>query len=55
MSYLRRNGLSRSDKATFTEHWVRPGNYLTVVTAITDPAFLTETLVRSQTWVFDPT
>jgi hypothetical protein len=53
-SYLRRNGLPRSDKATFTEHWVRHGNYLTVITAITDPAFLTEPLVRSQTWALDP-
>jgi hypothetical protein len=53
-SYLRRNGLPRSDKATFVEHWVRHGNLLTIVTAITDPAFLTETLVRSQTWQLDP-
>ncbi|PWU03679.1 MAG: hypothetical protein C5B51_18455 [Terriglobia bacterium] len=53
-SYMRRNGLPRSDKATFREHWVRHGNYLTVTTVITDPAFLTEPLVRSQTWLLDP-
>ena len=53
-SYLKRNGLPRSDKATFTGHWVRHGNYLTIATVITDPAFLTEPLVRTQTWVFDP-
>jgi hypothetical protein len=53
-SYLRRNGLPRSSQATFTEHWVRHGNYLTVITAITDPAFLTEPLVRSQNWILDP-
>ena len=53
-SYLRRNGLPRSDKATFREHWVRHGNYLTVTTVITDPVFLTEPLVRSQTWILDP-
>jgi len=53
-SYLRRNGLPRSDKATFTDHWVRHGNYLTVTTAISDPVFLEETFVRSQTWVLDP-
>ena len=53
-SYLRRNGLPRSDKATFVEHWVRHGNLLTIVTAITDPVFLTETFVRSQTWQLDP-
>jgi hypothetical protein len=53
-NYLRRNGLPRSSKATFTEHWVRHGNYLTIATVITDPAFLTEPLVRTQTWVLDP-
>jgi hypothetical protein len=53
-NYLRRNGLARSDRATFREHWVRHGNYLTVTTVITDPVFLTEPLVRSQSWVLDP-
>jgi hypothetical protein len=53
-SYLKRNGVPRSDKATFTEHWVRHGNYLTVATVVTDPVFLTEPLVRTQTWVSDP-
>ncbi len=53
-SYMRRNGIPRSDRATYTDHWVRHGNYLTVTTVISDPAFLTEPLVRSQTWVLDP-
>jgi hypothetical protein len=53
-NYLKRNGLPRSAQATFTDHWVRHGNYLTVATVITDPVFLTEPLVRSQTWVLDP-
>jgi hypothetical protein len=53
-SYLKRNGVPRSDKATFTEHWVRHGNYLTVATVVTDPVFMTEPLVRTQTWVLDP-
>jgi len=53
-SYLRRNGLPRSDKATFTEHWVRHGNYLTIASVLTDPRFLTETFVRTETWVLDP-
>jgi hypothetical protein len=53
-SYLKRNGVPRSDKATFTEHWVRHGNYLTVATVVTDPVFLTEPLVRTQTWILDP-
>lgn len=54
-NYIRRNGIPASDTRTFTEHWVRHGNYLTVQTVITDPVFLTEPLVRSQTWVLDPT
>lgn len=53
-SYLKRNGVPRSDKATFTEHWVRHGNFLTVATVVTDPVFMTEPLVRTQTWVLDP-
>ncbi len=53
-SYLKRNGVPRSDKATFTEHWVRHGSYLTVATVVTDPVFLTEPLIRTQTWVSDP-
>jgi hypothetical protein len=53
MNYLRRNGLPRSDKATFTEHWVRHGDFLTIITVITDPVYLEEPLTRSQTWVRD--
>lgn len=53
-SYLRRNNTPRSSQATFTEHWMRHGNYLTVVTTTFDPVFLTEPLVRSQSWVLDP-
>jgi hypothetical protein len=45
--YLRRNGLPRSDKATLTEHWIRNGDFLTVLTIINDPVYLTEPLVRS--------
>ena len=30
--YLRRNGLPRSDKATVREHWIRNGDFLTVMT-----------------------
>jgi hypothetical protein len=54
-NYIRRNGIAASDKRTFTEHWVRHGNYLTVQTVVTDPALLSEPLVRSQTWILDPT
>ena len=36
-NYMRRNGIPRSDKAIFTEHWTRHGDYLTVITVIEDP------------------
>jgi hypothetical protein len=52
--YLRRNGVPSSDRRTLTEHWVRHGDFLTVVTITDDPVFLTERLVRSQTWAIDP-
>jgi hypothetical protein len=53
-NYMRRNGVPRSDKAVFTEHWTRHGDYLTVVTVIEDPVYLTEPLVRSDNWYVDP-
>ncbi len=53
-NYMRRNGIPRSDKAIFTEHWTRHGDYLTVVTVIEDPVYLTEPLVRSDNWSIDP-
>jgi hypothetical protein len=45
--YLRRNGLPRSDEATLTEHWIRNGDYLTVVTIVNDPVYLTEPFIRT--------
>jgi hypothetical protein len=52
--YLRRNGVPATPNRTLTEHWMRHGEFLTVVTIIDDPAMLTEPLVRSQSWVLDP-
>jgi hypothetical protein len=42
-----------SDQRTLTEYWVRHGDVLTVVSIIDDPVFLTERLVRSQSWTVD--
>ena len=53
-NYLRRNGLPASAQRTFTEYWMLHDDYLSVVTAINDPVFLTEPLVRSESWVRDP-
>lgn len=53
-NYHRRNGVPSSDQRTVTEHWMRHGEILTVVTVVDDPVFLTEPLVRSQSWFLDP-
>ena len=52
--WLRRNGIPRSDKATLTERIVRHGDYLTWVSIVEDPVFLTEPFIRSVTYVYDP-
>jgi hypothetical protein len=52
--WIRRNGVTRSDRATVTEHFIRHGNQLTLVTVISDPIYLTETLVRSRDYESDP-
>jgi hypothetical protein len=51
--YIRRNGMPRSDLATLTEHWIRHGNWLTVVTIVNDPVYLTEPFVRSTDYELD--
>ncbi len=53
MSYLRRNGIPRSDLATLSEHYIRHGNYLTVVAVIRDPVYLTEPMIRSSDYALD--
>lgn len=45
--YLRRNGLPRSDKATSKEYWIRNGDYLTIVSIVHDPVYLTEPFIRT--------
>lgn len=52
--WIRRNGVPESDQATSVEHWVRHGNYLSHATLITDPVYLTEPLLRADTYVLDP-
>ena len=54
-SYIRRNGLPQSDAATLTEYFVKHGDFLTWVSIMDDPAYLTEPLVRSSDYALDPT
>ena len=53
-NYMRRNGIPRSDKAVFTEHWTRHSDYLTVVTVIEDPVYLTEPWCAATTGMWIP-
>jgi glyoxylase-like metal-dependent hydrolase (beta-lactamase superfamily II) len=52
--WIRRNGVPRSDRGTLTEYWMRLGGYLTVLSVVEDPVYLTAPLVRSWNWVMDP-
>jgi glyoxylase-like metal-dependent hydrolase (beta-lactamase superfamily II) len=53
-NYIRRNGVPRSDEATVTEHFARHGDYLTLLTYIDDPVYLTEPLLRTSGYYLDP-
>lgn len=52
--WLRRNGVPRSEKATVIEYFIRHREYLTLVTVVEDPVYLTEPFVRTSNWVTDP-
>jgi hypothetical protein len=54
MGWIRRNGIPRSDKAVLTEHFVRHDNYLTLISVVNDPVYLTEPFVRTTNWALDP-
>ena len=51
--WLRRNGVPESDLATLTEYFVRTGEVLTRISAINDPVYLTEPLVKSEEFVLN--
>jgi hypothetical protein len=46
--WVRRNGLPQSDRATLTEHYIRHGDYMTHVSIVNDPVYLTEPLIKTQ-------
>ena len=49
-----RVGTYRSDRGTLTEHWIRHGNYLTIMLIISDPVYLAKPLVRTRQYALDP-
>lgn len=51
--WFRRNGLAESDHATLREHFIRHGDWMTQVTIVSDPAYLTEPLIKSQDFALD--
>ena len=53
VGWIQRNGVANSDLATMTEHFMRHGDILTVVTTVKDPVYLEEPFVRSTNWVLD--
>jgi hypothetical protein len=52
--WIQRNGGYTSDQATVTDHYVRHGNYLTIVTVVDDPIYLEEPFIRSTNFVLNP-
>jgi hypothetical protein len=53
MGALQLNGVAHSDQATMIEHFIRHGDYLTVVGIVTDPQYLEEPLIRSTNFAVD--
>src|SRR5688500_995322 len=44
---IQRNGVPTSPKAVMTEHFIRHGNYLTLVSIVDDPIYLEEPFIRT--------
>ena len=51
---LRRNGLPRSEKATFIQYFIPHGDFMTLITDFEDPVYLTEPFIRHSNFVRDP-
>jgi hypothetical protein len=50
---IRRDGVPVSDRTTMIEHWMRHGDFLTIVQIITDPVYLTEPFIQTTDFVLD--
>src|SRR5262245_8996261 len=53
-TWIRRNGLALSDRATMTDRFVVHGDLMTHVMMIEDPIYLTEPLVKTNGFQFVP-
>jgi len=54
-SFVHRNGIPLSPYTVFTEYYMRHGDLLTGVLILDDPIYLTEPMIRTSTWVLNPT
>jgi len=50
---IRRDGVPVSDRTTMIEHWMRHGDFLTIVQIVTDPVYLTEPYIQSTDFQLD--
>jgi hypothetical protein len=48
---IQRNGVPASAHATMTEHFIRHGDFLTLVTIVNDHVYLEEPFIRTSHWV----
>ena len=48
---IQRNGVPASPHAVMTEHFVRHGDFITLVTIVDDPVYLEEPFIRTSHWV----
>ena len=53
-NWLGLNGVPRSDMATATAHLMRHGNYLTIAVITYDPVYLSEPLIRTVDFTYNP-
>src|SRR5262249_9146853 len=53
-AYLRRNGVSYNDSATWTEFFDLHDRYLTIMSIAYDPIYLTEPMIRTETFAWNP-
>jgi hypothetical protein len=54
-SFIQRNGAPVSYKSTMTEHLMRHGEYLLIVSVVNDPIYLEEPFIRTTTCLLNPT
>ena len=52
--YLRRNGIAHTDQVKLIEHFTMHDKYMTVVSIREDEVYLTEPLIQTETWVWNP-